>query len=49
MTRHTTEPKTKRSARRSPKWQLANVIIRHMWADSAKPENAVKASRRDAA
>ena len=49
MTRHTTEHKTKRSARRSHKRKLANVIIRHMWADSAKPENAVKPSRRDAA
>lgn len=34
IARKTAEHKTKRDARRAHKRQLANVIIRHMWADS---------------
>jgi hypothetical protein len=37
MTRRLGENKTKREARRGHKRHLANVIIRHMWNDAARP------------
>lgn len=49
MTRRAAANTTKRSARRCHKRQLANVIIRHMWADARRLNEAHRAPSHDAA
>ena len=44
MLRCAVQQKTKRSARRSHKRQLANVIIRHMWTDAETAQRATRAA-----
>lgn len=49
MTRRAAANTTKRSPRRCHKRQLANAIIRHMWADAKRLDEARRTPSRDAA